>query len=361
MQYSPRFGLGWEARASAQTGQNLNSANAWAALGIRGFGVALNKVKIYLAITGTLAASDVTIELYSADGTTGKPASSVDGPVPCDAAPGTTNYHQWSGLTATLTDGAQYYAVVKNVNGSPTTNFPTVYIVRENIYPTRYGTSSAVGMNRMTTADGGTTWTNAFAGVGGPRFEFAGGIYRGVPVYDVASGGTTYGVYSTREAGMKFTSPANWVPNAKGLWIQVGTVTGTPTGNARLGLYVGSDSPVYTADINRSAFGSGEIMGGFFSTSKSIPPSSVCRIVLGETTQSDGSTNRFNVYKYSVENDATSKSLLPRGGWVATYWNGSSWVDTDSDTIAGGILLDDGGEFQAWARNHPGMTGGFNA
>jgi len=362
MAYSVRSGIGWENRAAAQTLTNLNNANTFWAVGIIGRGVALNNFREYLgAATGTLIASDITADLYSADTATGKPSSSIEGPKSCDSAPSAAGYYQWSGFTTTLTAGVQYYIVLKNVNATPASNYVGAYVIRENAISSFNGTASTSGMNRYTSPDGGSTWVTGYSGIACPRFGFAGSLYRGLPIYDLVSGGIPLGVYSTRECGAKFTSPANAIPRAIGLWMRTNVITGTPTGSPRLGLRVGSDAAVYTDPISTASFGANEIVSAFLSTAKAIPASSVCRVSLAETTNSDASGNRFNVTKYLVENDATSKSLLPFGGFVQTYFDGSSWTDTDTETVSCGIIIDDGGEFSAYGMKfHPGMNGNFN-
>lgn len=346
MPYSVRLGVGWDCHAASVSGQNLNNANNWNAAGIRGFGVALNNYRAYVSSkTGTVNASDITAELYSANTSDGKPNASIEGPVNCDTAITGAGFYQWSGFTTVLTAGVHYYVVLKNANGTPASNYIAVQIVREGVFPSNMGSSSNTSQNRYTTTDGGTTWTNAFYGVAGPRFDFAGGIYRGLPISDTGSSGINYRVYSSREAGSKFTSPANARMRATGLWIQVNSISGTPTGSPRIGLYVGSDAAVYTDNIPNAAFATGVILFSRLSTAKEIPPSTVCRIVLSETTQSDTSANGFNTQSFTVENTATSKGLLPFGAFPLTYWDGSSWTDVDTLSVPCGLMLDDTQEF----------------
>ena len=362
MAYDVRFGLGFAPIGTSLTTMQVNAANSWHAWGITGRGVALNKVMTYSSVvTGTLLASEITMELYSANTSDGKPNASIEGPISCDTAPSGAGWHQWSGFTTTLTSGLQYYLVIKNVNATPASNYVTIRIAREYIYPIYQAGANNDGMNRYTSSDGGSSWSNAYTGIAGMRFEFAGPTYRGIPVWSLDNLGVSYGVYSTRESGAKITSPANAIVKAIGVWVQAGAISGSPTGEPRLGLRVGADAAVYTHNINRVAMGTANIVRGYFSSAKSIPASSVCRITLGETANSDASTARYNLYGWAVQDTAASKALFPFGGMPLTYYDGSSWAETDTYVCACGLILDDASEFGAYGvKMHPGMNGNFN-
>jgi hypothetical protein len=166
----------------------------------------------------------------------------------------------------------------------------------------------------------------------------------------VASAGVGDGVYSTRESGVKFTSPSNAVLRVNGLGFNAGPTVGSPTGSIRLGLWTGS-TPVnagYTANLTGKPGASSNICCAYFSSPIVILPGTVCRVTLAETAQIDSSSNYFLLQEISCDTDANSVILLPWNGTCQkTYFDGSNWTDSALGTSLFGhaLLLDTAQEF----------------
>jgi hypothetical protein len=186
----------------------------------------------------------------------------------------------------------------------------------------------------------------------------ADGTYLGVPVSTGAATGSGDGIYSTRELGVLFTAPAGIIKVA-GIHCYY-TGSGSPTGNLRAKLYQGT-SLVDTGDAATSRGASGTLMQLFFSSPRSLTPGAQYRAVVGETTQSDTSANRFNLQELTVHDNAASKAIMPLGGWAKTYYDGLSWTDTDTSCPAVALMLDGDAPVPASGglMRHPGMTGGI--
>lgn len=344
--------LGSSASTTTAT-QALNAAATWLAYGFQApaGGKTLSSVRAFLSATsGTLIASDLTCSLYS--NSAGSPGSSIEGPKSCGSAPSGSAWYDWTGFSTALTGGTQYWLVFKNANGTPASNFPTFRLIA-SLGGIIVG-ATVFGDSRKTSADSGSTWAGTSnSQIAGFRLGFSDGSYAGLPLSNFAVSGSGVGVYSARELGSRFTTPSNGKLRVAGLFKSVNAKTGTPTGNARLRLYTGSspsllattDSLLSVPDITGVS-----IIQGYFSTVQTLDPGTVVRVVLSETTQSDASTNRFNSNVFTVDTDSNSLALMPFGGFVQTYFDGSSWAETNSALIPCGLLLDDGaGEFAASA------------
>jgi hypothetical protein len=83
-----------------------------------------------------------------------------------------------------------------------------------------------------------------------------------------------------------------------------------------------------------------------FGSVQAISPNTILRCVVGETTQSDTSANRVNVYEYTWHNNTSAKTLKPLQ-LSQTYYNGTSWADTDTIVTPMQLILDPTAPFTA--------------
>jgi hypothetical protein len=244
-----------------------------------------------------------------------------------------------------------YWMVWKNANGTPATNlvqFRTVV----TLTPGQLGgtTVNRFGWHRATTVNSGSTFSSISQG-SSIRIGYADGTYDGIPVSNAAAAGVGDGVYSTRESGVKFSSPSNGVLKVAGLAMFVAFFSGTPSNAFRFGLWTGStpSNLAYTQTVPKTALSAQQWIYAYFSSTQTLQPGTVTRVTLA-TTGSDTSSNRYNNQEITVDTDSNSTSLLPwEGTCVKTYFDGSSWTDTAGSIFGHALLLDPAGEFGAGA------------
>lgn len=324
---------------------NLNAAASWAGFSfVLDSAKTLNKVRMYATSSGSPVAADYRCELYSSvtSGPSAPLASLETAAVPASVANGA--WIEWTGLTTALDANTMYWIVFKNLNGTPATNYYTPNSHGEQAMYSYIGGSeqgSPWGWCRRISSNSGTSWSTSIPAVAGLRLEFSDGSFEGLPV----GGRGQIQVYSSREAGAYFVSP-DVALNVKGMALQIRR-SSSPTGDPRYRLYLGNTnaptlqgttgSPVRTQISNATlVFGYVPL---FFNSVITIPPSSVVRVVLSETTQSDASTNRFEVNKWDMENDANTKALLGSYQSTLSTDGGATFSQTDTDLVPFALFL----------------------
>ncbi len=343
--------LGWfpPAPSSTSTSQ-INAAAAWYAVSfVADSARTLSAVRVFVsAVSGTLGASDITADLYDSAGASAAPGASIEaGKVPSATIASTGIWYDFTGFTTALTANLTYWLVFKNVNGVPASNNCTFRVISSILDVLTGASLSRDSWGTATSANSGSTWS-VNGTRSGVRIAYADGSYDGIPVSNTAAAAVGDGIYSTRESGVKFTSPASSVLKVNGLAIFTGTKTGAPTGNLRLGLWTGTTPTLvaYTNTIPTSGLTFGAYLYAYFASTQTIAPGTVCRLTLGETTQSDASTNRFNMQEVTWDTDSNSTILLPwNGACQKTYFDGSNWTDTAGSIFAHAVILDTAGEF----------------
>ena len=317
----------------------------------------LNNVQIYVSgVTGTLGANDLVCEVWSmptgAVGVSTAPSTMLDDTNVVTATPTGFGVVEFTGLSVALTAGTMYAIVLRNANATPGSNFITVRWVTGG--PTQViGFSSAYGWIKRHSTDGGSTYTSSVSSVAGVRLEFSDGSFTGLPFIQGGAMAAGTAVYSSREVGAKFTTPPDTKIRVKGVGAKIGT-NGTPTGQPRFRLYQGTSLVDTTAAAPQWANAAYLVLP--FSTTLVLNASTEYRVVLSETTQSDTSTNRFVLYEFTLMDDADSKALMAFGGWVRTYWDGSSWTDADTSAPALYFYLDSDDLFDATAGGGGGLA-----
>lgn len=341
----------------------VNAAADWFALSFTpDSGRTLSAVRAFVsAVAGTLGASDITCDLYDSTGSLGAPGASVEaGKVP-SATITASGWYDFTGFTTALTAGLKYYAVFKNVNGTPASNNPTFRGIGLGTPTlTLGGNSSRFGWTWATSTNSGGSWSQVGTQTG-VRIAYADGTYDGLPVSNTAAAAVTDGVYSTRESGVKFTTPPNGVLKVAGLAICMASRTGVPTGNVQLGLWSGSTPSLvaYTNPVPLAVATTAQWVYAYFSSTQTVQPGTVLRVTLAETAQSDTSATYYKNQEITWDTDVNSTALLPwEGACVKTYFDGSSWTDTSGSIFAHALLLDPAGEFGAGAGGSAGSVVG---
>jgi hypothetical protein len=288
----------------------------------------LSKVRAFLsAVNGTLAATNLVCELWSFPNgaqTTTTMGTLLESRNTVTAVPTGAGVVEFTGFTSTLTLGQQYGLRFKNANGTPTANFPTFRFATG--LPNQLTGSNVAGHFKKHTTDGGSTWTGLVIGIGGFRLEFSDGSFYGAPFDQGAVTVVGDGVFSTSELGATFTSPADVFLRISRVGVRL-TVTGTPTGVPRFCIYDASNTLIATT-ANVAQYFTAQYAVGVFASPVVLSPNTQYTVTLGETTQSDTSANRFNLFEYFVENDVNSQALLPFGGWSKAQFDGTSWTMT---------------------------------
>lgn len=287
----------------------------------------------------------------------------------------TSTWIDVTGLSAAVTAGNQYYAIIRNTDALPATNNITLNVVNSQSANLQYFDLLSWGM--QTSADG-TTWTAPF-GNGfwlGLRIGFDNGSYIGVPIQSSvipASAVAGNRIYSTNQVGAYFTNDIA-KPNVIGAVFAISHV-GTPTGNFSYKLYEGSSATPGAAvattvgAISKTTWGSpsnGRLMPLYFSSPYTLASSTTYRIMVAESAQADASSNAWGVMVNVWDSDASSLALKPfNGTWKKTVTtDGTTFSETSTDEVCCGLLLSDNTIFTSAAGGgvitHPGMTGGIH-
>lgn len=348
----------------------LSTAGTWLAMSfVLDTARTLNALEIRPStVTGSVGVNDLTCDIYS--DLNGIPNASLASSNTLSSgaiAVGTTAV--FSGFSLSLSAGTQYWAVFKNVNATPASNNVTW----------RYGLNGTGAANQLTannnalwgwnkvhTTNSGTAWaTTKLCAVFGLRLDFADSTYAGEPISSANNSASGVGVFGTNELGATFVSPANTVWNVRGIAMYVGKI-GSPPGNARFRLYNGTTLLATTSVIPPGNVSTNICcLGARFSADQLILPGTTLRAVIGTDGAGDTS-NYFNTSENNLVNDANSKQLFPfatasnpANGIKKTFFNGASWVDTDTTLIPFALLLDSEGEFAVHRQLvHVGMDGG---
>lgn len=322
---------------------SLNAANTWLAFGFRLADTKiLNKVKVRVSsVSGTL--TSLSADIYSSTAA-GSPNASIESSTTVTGGmPTGASWIEFTGFTTSCDGGTQYWIVLKNLTGTPASNFPAFI----------YGGGSSLsasppmsargtqGWGKQHTTDG-STWVTFLQLAAFMRLEFSDGSFAGIPIQNIATNAVQM-VYSSREYGVQFTSPAATL-KVRGIAMHNNSSVGSPTQNPYFKLYTGGGPPgvllASTQDVPKELYGTSSWYYAYFTSTQTIPPSVVCTVTMAENTQTDTSANAFRFIEYTVEDNADSKALLPLGGLQRVYYDGSSWTLTDTAFASFALLLD---------------------
>lgn len=327
----------------------------WLALSFVGNGKTINEIEAYIsAVNGTLVAADCVCDIFSSTAAN-VPNASVAGPNSCDSAPAAANWFAWSGFSYATTAGVLYWAVFRNANATPATNYPTFRWVTSHL-PSWLGTSTLFGWDKIHTTDGGATWAGTRSrGMSSLILKFSDSTYSGSPVHAAAtSAASSDQVQGTKECGAKFTTPAGSAWPVVGIVMPYNNITGAPAGSLRARLYEGATLIATSANALTSAQASANCTNYYpLASTVTLNPSTVYRCV-NSATGSDTGANYYRFYKSNLRLASYARALLPFGAcWTYTAnatANPVVWTDEDNDTNSNacpfGLVLDD---TVAWA------------
>jgi len=306
----------------------------------------LSAARFYFSVVTASPTTNITASLYAsaAGAPTGSPLEAAKNVSTSISAAG---WYEFTGFSTALTKSVQYWIVLKNTDGAPQTNGVTIRSGGTGSGQISASQGTGAGWIKKASTDTGATWNASTASniSGSMRLGFSDSSFDGLPISTLTTVSTTNSVYSAREIGVLFTTPAGPTLNVRCL-STFASITGTPTGDLRYRLYTGATAtPTLTATTDVVA--NGHIIGtaygsSCFATVQSIPPGTAIRIVASETTQSDANTDRYEIAQYTIDDTAASKALTPFGSTKLTLSTdgGANFTDTDTIIIPFGLVLD---------------------
>jgi hypothetical protein len=335
---------GWLSGAANPVSINtsLNAAATWNAFSFFVTSAkTLSNVHIFLTNNGSLTTGAVRMDIYSNDNTNAVPSTSL-----ANVTNGATIVTGWNDFTFSLalTAMTQYWVVVRNLNGTPASNFPQTRQSANGAGAAHLAANAtAFGYHRRLSADSGSTWTSSVNAntIAFMRLDFNDATYGGYPL-ETSVIDTTNTVFSTRELGMLLTTPTGTKLNVVGVSMPLAK-TGSPTGNYQYKIYQGTTLVATTQTVPCALVQSGSgYYSSFFTAAQVLEPGVQYRVVLSRDTNADTTTNSLRLYAYTLENTATSLTFQPYGtGSKKTYFNGSAWVETSTDFVECALILDD--------------------
>ncbi len=338
------------APANGYASQSINAAATWVALSFIAKHSDIDDITIANTLTGTLAAADVTCSIYT-DTTGGVPGTNLE-TVNCAATP-TGGFNTFSGFTTSLTIGTRYWAVFKNLNGAPASNFLGIRYPAAGTISFLVGTNVIQGWAKRHSTDSGSTW--AAGNIAGSVGLLIAYNTSGTPVYDGMNGYSTAvppvteRVYATREYGVMFTTPATGNFNIAGVSFLLFR-GGNPTGNAYYKIYEGTTLIASTSEnpLQNTASGAGYQQTLGFSSTVTLSANTSYRVVIAESSNSDTSANYYGTYRYLLSSVAGAREVLPFNGTLQqTYYDGSSWAQDPLYICPFYLILDNGEEIES--------------
>lgn len=324
----------------------LSAANTWLAMSFLGNGKTVSTIDLFAsALSGTLTAAQLTLDIYSTN-STGDPNASVSGPHNCAAVPA-TGWNRWSSINYLTTDGTMYWVVIKNIHGTPASNNITLRFGFTAVGPVQLGTTSNLwGWNKNHTTDG-SAWTQEQRGTMGMMVGYSDATYDGAPFSNIATAASGLGVYAAREVGALFSFAGPTI-NVRAVCMYHLTNNGTPTNAARARIYSGSSATPTLVATSSGGPLQGQTGIGYsvypFASSHALAAGTY-RVVFG-TTGADAVGNRYNTSDFTIKDEAAARALMPFGNAMTTYTtDGTTFAETNTSLVPFGLILDNGSEF----------------
>lgn len=336
--------LGRDPASSNFTQLQMNTANMRLALGFTvSTAKTLDNVMLRCSgVTGTITAANEPMALQAT--TSGAPSGSDIESVSAGSVPTANSWVSWTGFTTALSADTMYWLVLRNNQGTPASNYPTWQFVARSGLPIDQGNGSGNYWESMVrySTDGGSSYGsggNSYVPAAGWRIGFSDGTYIGLPIENIQNVDSTDTVYSTREYGWMFTYPSNYpTANISRIGMYTSTAGTPPSGGLRMRIYTGSSPSLQgtTATIPADNVRNTSWSWANLSSPVAIAPSTIVRVTFGAVS-GGSSSNDYRTYPITIENSSASKALKPFGDLQKTYYNGSTWTETD--TLMGSFAL----------------------
>lgn len=302
------------------------------------------------AVGGTLGANDIRVDVFNQ--VSFIPGTSQANSVVVATTPTGAALVKVTGLTYAMAAETPFWIVISNAAASPGTNNFTVVDGQGDTWD--YGDIGQDGPTfslRERTTDG-TTWATSVNRTQNILLKFSDGSIHGICPSAYAVESSANCVYSGRKLGSRLTWP-NAAPRiAIGRMSMLVRKAGTPTGKRQYEiLEVGNNTPLGTSKgvdpVLMFGTSNGYWIPLVFPTPIIWNPGHDYRIVCSETTQSDASSDRLELFPFTFPNDATVLAQIPFQ-CQKTYWDGSVWTDTPTQGIPFKLQLADTPARQAY-------------
>lgn len=330
---------------------SLNAAASWLAMSfVPEMDDTLVEVDLVCAsVTGAPIAADLQLQIF-ATSSSNLPDSGGSALLTATASalPTANNLCAWTGLSLAVTANTQYWAVVRNLNATPTTNFVGFRVGGANSgWPAEWGSTSTLGWHKRQTNDSGGAWaTGVVAGVGGQRVVYSGGRADGAPVLNYVSSSSDT-LHTSKETGVMLTSGSNAKLRVRAISFPMAKV-GTPTGDVSAKLYIGGSLQATSSAVAAKQFATSFAYVPFvFPSTVVIDPATQFRVST-RNSQADSSANTYRLYEYTWDSSAASLALIPFSA-QKTVWDGSAWSQSSGVLIPYAVYLDAENDFDALA------------
>jgi hypothetical protein len=304
-------------------------------------GPTLTKVLVYASAVAGAPLTDAKLQCDIYSDASGSPNASVASRTTVTAKPGAAAWVEFTGFALTLTGGNIYWIVLSNIEADPTTKYPTYKVTHS-----AWDYYSTVGHASVkASVDAGSTWTGITQrmGVIGFRLEFSDG-YCGFPTSAYATSVAANAVYSNREDGAYFTTPAVGNLVVAGA-IALTRVAGSPGNGVQFRLYKGTTLVDTTKAVLVANIQTTTGAMAFFTASRVLDPNTVYRLTLSHSGAAGDSSNYYALGYHTLHDDANSRALTALRGWQRTYTTDAtgtppSFSETATDVPAIALILD---------------------
>jgi len=309
----------------------LNSATAAAAYSIIGNGKTLTGIRLNLsAINGTVNGSNVQVSLCG--DTNAAPNATCDNTTTLASGTISAGVKDFT-VSKALTFGTTYWVVVKNLNSTPTTNYPTIRAITNSTGQWNGTDVRTHGWRFRTTTDGSTWTVTPLADASGMRFAYSDSTYSGLMLTSQTGPMKAYGGTSV---GALIAAPASGTILGLSFYI---VKTGTPTGTLSYSIYAGSSTTplatTYSIPLGE-VYTSGAMIPLYFSSPVTVVEGTSYHVVISNSA-ADSSSNCYSLYTGAMDTDVASLALRPMG-IQATSFDGTTRTD-NPNALAAPVLL----------------------
>lgn len=335
------FGLASDQGTLSVVSFNIDAANDRVGMRfVSNLAKTLSSVTVYCgAIAGAPIAADAVCEIYAA-GADGNPTGAALASAVAAGAPAVGEI-VFSGFSLALTAGSGYWAVFKNVNADPVSNYYRLIYPASGAVPSGIaGQASTNGWTINTSTDGGSTWGTAASGSVAMVLVFSDASTTGWLHSAVTTTAVGDGIYATRKQALRLTTPAGCSMNVLGVCFPTVAKTGTPTGFLLATLRASADDSVLGTSLtfgNNTPTGNSQWVA-IFGTPIVIPASTDLRIAIQESAQADASANRYNLR--TMDLTTAGRTVVPHSARYS-YYDGSSWADDAGRILPVSLILDE--------------------
>lgn len=317
------------------------SSNLYQAFRFPASGKSVSSVTAYVyTVTGTVNKANFTAQLraseWTGSGTSSyaQPSSTVTEEVALAAsgnvAAATEYTWTFAGTSSFASSGGYYWVVLKNGQGTPASNYPTLRIVASVDY--LLGRNIVV----LNSADN-SSWASAVTGTTGVTVCYTDGTCVGSPAYSLQ----THRIYTGSPYGFTFTIPSGWpTVNLKkiGFWAQALAGTWSDVGTLTITVYNSGGTSLGSVARDVRWIQTASWIQWPLDTAIPLSAGSTYRVLI---TASGGTSSNY-VNTMGLTSFTTTATLAARMLATKSY-NGTS--DVTGEMFPFVLVLDKAGEF----------------